>query len=166
MTHRPPEELQLVVAQSHMHALERATKELLVIRNDFKPVYTYYFPQNWLSVIARTLHLRPQPDFSRYRAELRNLRDKAWRIVEDARVAFEAIAQTEIEVSLKKMAEFSYRQVYFDGNVIILMNEFVKGMDERNPESVQYVMAMREFSSKAATNRTAMLAFASTLVQS
>lgn len=146
-----------------MNALDRATKKLLVLRNDFMPVYTYYFPQSWFAVIARTLHLRPQPDFSRPRSKLQRLRDEAWRVVEEARVASEAIAQAQIDLPLKKMAEFGYRQVYFDGNVIILMNEFVKGMDELNPECAKYWAVMRDFSKKAHANLTAMQALARTL---
>jgi hypothetical protein len=166
MTYDPLEELQLLLAQPHMQALDRATKELLVLRNAFMPLYTYYFPQSWFAVIARTLHLRPQPDFSRHRGQLQRLRDDAWRIVEEARVAFEAIAQTAIDLPLKNMAEFGYRQAYYDGNVIILMNEFVKGMDERNPECAKYWAGMRDFSKKAHANLTSMQGLARTLERS
>ncbi len=142
----------LLGAQRQIERLSILTNELLGIRTRFGPIYTYYFPVSWWSVMGRALRLREQPDFSRFSSELQALRDEAWRIIEEARLAFEAVAAAHVDLALKQAAQLGYHQVYYDGNVIILMNAWVKDMAGEGTESARYFFGMREFSQKSQAN--------------
>jgi len=149
---------QVAAAEAHFRILQLGTDRLRELRDQFAPIYAYYFPQRWVAVLSRVLRLSPQSDFSRYRPQLQNLRDSAWRIVDDARAAFEAVAELQIDSKLKYWAQLAYKQIYYDGTVIILMNEWTNGMEARDPECAKYFAAMKELSRSAHENLVQMQA--------
>lgn len=127
--------------------------DLRAIRDKLAPIYDYYFPQGWLKWLAFMIGRRPQPDFARYLIELQRLHDDAWRIVERSRVLWEELASCEIERQMKIAFQLGYDQTYYDGNVVILMYEWVKAMHENDADgSARYFRAMREFAAKGRAN--------------
>lgn len=75
-------------------------------------------------------------------------------IVEESQTAFHAIASSDVEPQFKEMAQHLYQQNHYDGTVIILMNEFVRAMQQEDPESmaVTYLIAMLAAADKAREN--------------
>jgi hypothetical protein len=71
-----------------------------------------------------------------------------------------ALAESALPLPLQKASYCVYRQVYFDGTVIILMNDYVRGMDELDPRCQEYFVAMREIANEGAENLDAMHAMA------
>jgi hypothetical protein len=137
---------------SGIAAIRAATESLQQVRNQFQPLYKYYFPEKTSAVTKRTFGLEAQPDFSKHRTELKRLRDEAWQLIETAKTSFERVGQSEAPLLLKKWAESAYRQVYFDGTVVILFEAYVRGMDERNPECAKYLSAMRDVGRESEQN--------------
>lgn len=139
-------------AEPHLQRLRAASERMVGLRNRFEPLYHCYFPQSWFVTITRILRLTPQPDFSRHRAELQLLRDQAWETIESSKAAFEAFATTGADRDLKRVAELSYLQDHYDGTVIVLMNEYVSGMEARQASSFVFAKQMLEHAQKAQDN--------------
>jgi hypothetical protein len=143
-------------ADYYMGRLRALTDELRQLRDRFGPIYRYYFPPSWATTLARALRLKKMPDYTRYAPELQELRDGAWRIIEESKAAFESLAPLQVPLQVKQMAQLAYHQIYYDGNVIVLMNEFTKAMANTDPEAAVYFGGMKEMSDKAQENLRAM----------
>src|SRR5437867_6824399 len=96
------DEVELRRVQPHFDRLRDLAHEVQGLGDRFMPIYRYYFPSSWLTVLARTLRLTKQLDFSRYRAELKLLRDTAWRIARDAKIAAETIVASSIDAAFRE----------------------------------------------------------------
>ena len=143
----------LLRAKPLIEQLRQTTDELRHVRDQFGPIYVYYFPQGWLKWLVFMLGLTGKRDFARHLSELQDLRSEAWRLVERARALFEELATCDIEQQMKIVFRLNYEQTYYDGNVIILMHNYVKSMHERNADdSMRSMRMMREFGAKSRAN--------------
>jgi len=152
--HAPLEDVALRSAQPHFDRLNGLANEVAKLGEHFWPIYTYYFPQSWFTVIARLLRLKPMPDFAKYRSELQRFRDDAWRIATEAKMSGEAILRAGVSKPFQDAARLCFDFVHADATIIVLFHNYVKAMDEMDAETAdQSLGAMREFSRRSRESR-------------
>jgi hypothetical protein len=132
--------------------IKSATDDLRKVRDRFQPLYHYYFPPSWITVLKQTFRLAPGPDFHRFRTEVKLVRDEAWSLVDRAREGFESVGLSNAPLQTKQWAELLYKQVYLDANGIILFEAYIRALDERDSEAPNYSSVMRDFFRDAAKN--------------
>ena len=140
---------------AHMQIIQRVTAELRIIRDQVAMIYVYYFPKSWFRVIAESLRLAPQPDFSRYSGELETFRESAQQLIAESKKATEAIVASDLDSDSKALAVLAHQQVFYDSGWVICFCWYVKAMREGNRQSQTYFREMADYSHKAHANLAA-----------
>jgi hypothetical protein len=122
------------------------------VRNDFEPIYEYYFPAGWGAVLKRALRLSPQPDFRRYDAELTSVKESAWDIIARTKVAYETVQHSQADDDLKQWAELAHRQIYLDGSSMMIFREFCARIASQDSDAMRYIATFRAWTRDAAAN--------------
>jgi hypothetical protein len=139
-------------AMRRVNRLGQLNSQLLGLRNEFGPLYEYYFPARWSAMLSGWLRRR-EPNYGAHVAILTNQKERAWKMNVEAKGVWEEIAGSALPGPQKGIAEALYHQIYYDTVTIMVFAVYVTAMrDGDSSASEKSFGAVREASAAAQRN--------------
>jgi len=97
------------------------------LRDEFEPIYCYYFPRTWTVLLRRWLS-RHEPRYALHLQSLADLKARAWHANEESTKTWQAIAVAPLDAPLKAACHRQYELVYYDTVAMITFADFIGAM--------------------------------------
>ena len=97
------------------------------LRDEFEPIYCYYFPRTWTVLLRRWLS-RHEPRYALHLQSLADLKARAWHANEESTKTWQAIAVAPLDAPLKAACHLQYELVYYDTVAMITFADFIGAM--------------------------------------
>ena len=137
---------------THLTRIQAATEEMRGLRDRLDPIYVYYFPKRWRTVLLRALRLTPLPDFGRFRGEISEIASAATQAITRADEAITSLTGLQAPSDVLEFAQVARRQVFLDGSFITSFARFIIALDVGDPIAGRASSDMRQFSKRAHEN--------------